>query len=102
MRYGLVMGLVAIVSIVDIMILIWMMNNIGVLARKKGQSVWLWRTYAAGLWILGSAVCMITAVPVLSIMNLGLIYVWPLSLVGAIFAYFLVYLRLARMPNVIK
>lgn len=99
MRYALFIGIIA---LVDILVLLWMMNKIAVLARKKGQSIWTWRGYALGIWILVSTVCIITAIPILSVMNVGLIYAWPLSLLGAFLGYGFVYFRLSRMPNSIK
>ncbi|MEM6764024.1 MAG: hypothetical protein AAF824_12755 [Bacteroidota bacterium] len=95
MRYAIL----ALVIILDIFLLFWTSNRLGRLARKKGQKVGLWVTYGFIGYVLGALAVVFLATVVMGIMNIGLIWAWPVSLLGGFVAYLYLRSSLKRKPD---
>ncbi len=87
------------VVVLDLFLLYWTSNNLGRIARKKGQKPGLWIAYGIFGFIIGALAVVFLATVVMGIMNVGIIWAWPGSLVGGFIAY--LYLRsiLKRKPD---
>lgn len=81
----------------EIIVLVFLTNQIGRMALRKGQKSWVWKLYTVLGWIVGEFIGVFAAVLAFNVTDY--LSALPLAILGAVGGYLIVRAILSRIPD---